>query len=1082
MDKTIFSPVRQPLAQGRRDVAGLWLPHEWYSESERQRIIWHYWQKGAQILRFSSSSESYFNASGDLLRFPVARSMLCSDLPGLPLIAYGAMLATADLDKNEQKTLPVCDCWIIAGKETKALKFSQGASIDPSNWANIANYTWHESFDLTPPVIEIEEIAPKPSGDTRAILGDNIPQPSESQKRILQDLKKKAAAKSNDSGGSVYGNPREKSQTKSSNNTVKWVFRLAFLGFIAQALFWIYASRSIPLKSTPQNNPVAQPIIEYSSSPSIFYWLVVFGLMALFIFLLRKFLISNIFNKITTTSVEQYTKYQDSLATRHSYRQTTRAQGPSVQSTHQDVEQEGVNDAIRAQSAESAVVENLNQEMASNKPQTQNSSTPTTEGKNNKNRSKNNKNGLKERDEDEIMRPPLWRLLVARLAIVSKLNHLFAMRQARYLNSMLRMFEQGDIENALRHAIPFSSGQSDGGPMFGVPRPRDNLQLGAKQVGGPSINIDEDARKMLAGYYWRAFTTLDQQGRIEEAAFVLAELLNERVEALDYLEKNGRSDKAGELALAWDMSSDIIVRLYCLSGQWDWAIAVARRDHAFAAAVLRLENEESAASFRLREEWALFEAENGNLMSAIQIIWPLKNQRDLALQWLLLAEKSDGELGAAALVKRAILLSDTVEDYRTKITQIIENKNPKVFEALISEIDKAFLNGDSSEGLIFLTRFITRPALLRHHQNAFYLNKQKFLRLLHASQQSAFDADLPKNGWGQDDLDAFSASNICDFQAPTNGRPLDIHDIVYVSEGRFIAALGDGGVVLLDDLGHQLAFYDVPASQLVVSASGNIVLLLMQRDNLYRITRLNLNDNSLTPLKNLALQAMTRDFDGVSWSVALTDGFIHVLDTARGLKSLWKSGELSGTVFKIRYRHRFAEGVPTTAKGEQWLIGYGGSQKKSFSLENWYYSLPSRTLRSRDFIPDEEGGVTRMFLPEDYMAYRYGIQQDDEGNTELYYCDVFERADKTQFVSINDRYVGENSSVAMFGFNNAFIVNYNEYIYAISHENDVIASLAWGNSRYRLAEQQNHLIVYDDRGRIFHFDMVNHTGKAISVQ
>ncbi|UXM95095.1 bpX6 domain-containing protein [Bartonella sp. HY329] len=1066
MDKTNFSPVRQPLAQGRRDVAGLWLPHEWYSESERQRIIWHYWQKGAQILRFSSSSESYFNANGDLLRFPVACSMLCSDLPGLPLIAYGAMLTTADLDKNEQKTLPVCDCWIIAGNETKALKFSQGAYIDPSNWANIANYTWHESFDLAPPVIEIEEIAPKPSGDTRTILGDNIPQPSESQEKILKDLKKKAVAKKT---RKVFNRPwiyeRERTTADGMGSKIIAIYLIVLALF-----FYIFFVNDIPhstqTTATPQNNPVAQPIIEYSSSPSIFYWLVVFGLVALFIFLLRQFLISNIFNKITASSVEQYTKYQDSLATQQSYRQTTRAQGPSVQSTHQDVEQDGVNDAIKA----------------NNKPQTQNSSTPKAEGNKNKNHSKNNKNGLKQRDEDKIMRPPLWRLLVARLAIVSNLNRLFAMRQARYLNSMLRMFEQGDIENALRHAIPFSSSQSDGGPMFGVPRPRDNLQLGAKQVGGPSINIDEDARKMLTSYYRRAFTTLDKQGRIEEAAFVLAELLDERLEALDYLEKNDRSDKAAELALAWDMSSDIIVRLYCLAGKWDWAIAVARRDHAFAAAVLRLERDKSSASVRLRKEWAFFEAENGNLMSAIQIIWPLKNQRDLALQWLLLAEKSDGELAAAALVKRAILLSDTVEDYRTKITQIIEDKNPKVFAALISEIDKAFLNGDSSEGLIFLTRFITRPALLRHQQNAFYLEKQKFLRLLHASKQFAFGADLPQTGWGQNSLEAFSADNICQFKAPTNGRPLDIHDIVYVSEGRFIAALGDGGVVLLDDLGHELAFYDVPASQLVVSASGNIVLLLMQRDNLYRATRLNLNDNSLTPLKNLALQAMTRDFDGVSWSVALTDGFIHVLDTARGLKSLWKSGKLPNPVHDMRYRHCFVEGVPTTAKSEQWLIYHVDQQQKMIELESWYYSLPSRTLRSRDIIPDSLNTTNRIFLPEDYIAYSYGIEQDNEGNAQLYYLDACEYEYKTHSVSLDAYYEPENQEFKMFGFDKAFIANYNGTIYAISHKNIVIASLAWGDVRYRLAEQQNHLIVYNDRGRIFHFDMVNHTGKAISVQ
>ena len=1110
MNKRILSPVRQPLVQGRRDIAGLWLPHEWYSEIERQRIVWQFWQKGAKLLRFTNNTD-YPDIAGDLLHFLDAKTMFCADLPGWPLVAYGKTLSAADLNNDEKKKLPAADCWIISGDEVKALKCNQGVAIDPSQWINLAGYKWLDSFDLTPPPSEIEEIIPVASGDARSILGKNIAAPDEKQQKALKALKEKAASTKTHTSGEQGDNTL--TEIGWGIRLIKWLFCLGLFIWIGQFIYFRYIARwSSPELLRPSNIANHDLVQNSSSSGSgILSWMIFLGLFALALYLLRKFMLSETFRKMTASSVDEYEAYQERRSARQARQQNIYQNDDTsgARPYRHDDEGEAVNTATDDMAGRNGQLANYDDDEKTTSANGQNiagssfevggfdegevnqsikSNTGNSGGINSASGGKKNNSGsdgqggLKQRDEDEDFAPPLWRRLLARIAMTSHISQLLGMRQARYLTSLMRMFEEGDLDKALRHALPFSPYGSEGERQFGVPRPRDNLSLSGVRSGGISSSLGEEVTDILVSYYRRAFNKLDQQGRIEEAAFVLAELLDERADALDYLEKNGRIEQAAELALSWDMASDIILRLYCLAGKWEWAIAIARRDRCFVGAIMRLEQDGSPVAARLREEWALFEAENGNLMSAIQIIWPLKDKRDLALKWLEQAENSGGELSAAALVKRAILLPDTVESYRDTITKIIDHENPKLFERLISEIVINLSSEENSDGLIFLTRFITRPALLHYYNGALNLDKDRFLHLLKASGQSAFEIDLPKQSWVESNLDIFSEDNFCYFEEPAMGRPLDIHDIVRVSEGRFIIALGDGGVVLLDGLGRQQAFFDVPASKLVVSGPGTIVLLVMQRDELSRITRLNLADNSLTPLGSLPIQTMARDFDGVSWSVALSDGFVYVLDTARGLKSFWKSGKLDGAVYHIRYRLHLYGDIATNARGEQWLIQVPDQWKGTMQLESWYYSLPNRILHSRHIIPELAGENERIFLPEDYIAYRYGIEEDDDGAAELYYSDILNSPDEIHSISLDDDYDEKNMEASMFGFDEGYIASYDECIYAISKNDEIIATLAWGDTRYRLAEQQNHLIVYDDRGRFFHFDMANNIGKAITVQ
>ncbi|MGE8357829.1 MAG: hypothetical protein ACN6N0_15685, partial [Microvirgula sp.] len=182
----------------------------------------------------------------------------------------------------------------------------------------------------------------------------------------------------------------------------------------------------------------------------------------------------------------------------------------------------------------------------------------------------------------------------------------------------------GRLDEALRHAIPLGGDDGAHSPSLSTPHARKDLSLGSPGTSGrASLNLDPPLRQYLMDLYRRSFGKLDREGRIDEAVFVLAELLQSHAEALDYLEKQQRFTQAAALALYWDMAADTIVRLHCLAGDWKHAVAVARRDNAFSTAILQLEDKWPDAARRLREEWATTLAAQGAWLEAVDAAWPL---------------------------------------------------------------------------------------------------------------------------------------------------------------------------------------------------------------------------------------------------------------------------------------------------------------------------------------------------------------------------------------------------------------------------------------------------------------------------
>ena len=99
----------------------------------------------------------------------------------------------------------------------------------------------------------------------------------------------------------------------------------------------------------------------------------------------------------------------------------------------------------------------------------------------------------------------------------------------------------------------------------------------------------------------KSFERLEAQGRIEEATFVLAELLKNNAEAVDFLAKHGRYRLAAELAEARNLPKETIVRQWYLAGEKMRAVRLAILHNCFEYAVTKLEQENSETGAELRE-------------------------------------------------------------------------------------------------------------------------------------------------------------------------------------------------------------------------------------------------------------------------------------------------------------------------------------------------------------------------------------------------------------------------------------------------------------------------------------------------
>ncbi|SET96215.1 bpX6 domain-containing protein [Stigmatella erecta] len=544
------------------------------------------------------------------------------------------------------------------------------------------------------------------------------------------------------------------------------------------------------------------------------------------------------------------------------------------------------------------------------------------------------------RGHTELAAPSRAHRLFSRLSLWvlrhTPLGTLLGQRQAEYVRKLFDLFEQGDLQEALRYAIPLGAHMTETERVaLGLPGPRESLTIRPRAAGAASVmGGGTQVYNALKARYRAAFLRLVREGRIDEAAFVLTELLGAHEEAVSFLEANGRLRLAAELAEGRGLPPGLVVRQWLLAQEPHRAVAFARRSGAFADAVLRLEATHHPEARTLRRLWAEMLAEAGDVLRAVTVIWPLEEEHPRARAWLERGIALGGVGGARALARLVAFFPDTFEAARGPVTALLEDGSRErsaervaFATGLIRESPMDVATG--FEGAV--VRALLRDRAAGHTR----LDAELLSPLLKKPACGALRTDMPKvpashrPPWEEE----AGAGVLTEFLPAAEAGPYPIHDAVGLSGQRTLLALGEGGVRLVRADGTCVAHFDVPAFALVPSVHEDRLVALAPRGELQRLSRIELGSRRARHWCDARVDAFAPSHDGSRWFIAQGDTVLAVDVLEEGaFQALWRVSGLDGPVVALTVDSEWLRFVTAAPPSPQY----------------WNYALENGpTLRSR---------------------------------------------------------------------------------------------------------------------------------------
>lgn len=421
-------------------------------------------------------------------------------------------------------------------------------------------------------------------------------------------------------------------------------------------------------------------------------------------------------------------------------------------------------------------------------------------------------------DHGEQLVPASWwqrlragaRQLASRALLSTRLARLVGRQHARYLSRLLEMFDDNQLDDALRHAIPLGATAGEDEhvqPALRPPAPRSSLDIEPGRKGGAprGISVGDELFETLRKHYRAAFERLLARGELEKAAFVLAELLHEDEEAVQFLERHQRLRLAAELAEARRLAPGLVIRQWMLAKDIARALRLARRHGAFAEAVLRLEQGHPEEARALRLLWAHHLADTGAFAAAVEVAWTLPDVEQPLASWLERAIALGGPTGARMLVRRVSRFPKTFSATRDRMMTLLADsgQGDPVPVALAEELVRL----PSNRALSLLARPLVRSLLARSRADGDDLLR----RVLLAASDAALRAEV-QAAWGAHSRGAnggsLSARGLEGARARALTIFLDRPDTAQAARGRSTSIEGDAalrGVLLAVALGDSQA-------------------------------------------------------------------------------------------------------------------------------------------------------------------------------------------------------------------------------------------------------------------------------------
>jgi hypothetical protein len=543
----------------------------------------------------------------------------------------------------------------------------------------------------------------------------------------------------------------------------------------------------------------------------------------------------------------------------------------------------------------------------------------------------------------EADKPGLFSRLTEWMLRNTPLGSMIGQRKAEYMRRLFDMFEQGNLQEALRYALPLGGEKSEATSIsLGTPGPRESLDIQPRRGGAASVfGGGPEVYEALREHYRAAFRRLEREGRIDEAAFVLTELLGAHEEAVSFLEKHERPRLAAELAEGRGLAPGLVVRQWLLAKDLQRAVSIARRSGAFPDAVMRLERTHPNEARTLRLLWAETLAEAGDYLRAAVVVWPLEDARPLARRWLEHGAAVGGVGGARALARLVAAFPDAFPEARAPALELLDDESPaRAAERLaFGEVLAAEPRSDSQVALAGpAVRALLRDRAAGHSR----IDANLLARLLRDGGDGTLRADLPpvsdprRRHWAEDP----KAAPLVETIAAAEAGPYPIHDAVALSGQRLLLALGEGGVRLVRADGSSVAYFDVPAFWLVPSVHEDRVLALAPRGELKRISVIEPGPRRTVHWCDAKVDAFAPSFDGNLWFIAQDDTVMAVdALNLKDFRALWRVTQVGGVVTELKAD---AEWLRFVTRGDEAQV--------------WTYALPGGpTLRSRAAPRAEDG-------------------------------------------------------------------------------------------------------------------------------
>jgi tetratricopeptide (TPR) repeat protein len=233
-------------------------------------------------------------------------------------------------------------------------------------------------------------------------------------------------------------------------------------------------------------------------------------------------------------------------------------------------------------------------------------------------------------------------LIGSALARVPRLSEAVLGRQEAALRELLREFREGNLERALRRALPFGADADRGGrPSPGHQLPVHGARYSLADLlgtgGGPAgfwfggYNVQEELRKE----YRKAAEQALRAGDYRRAAFIYGKLLRDYRQAANALFQGGLHHDAAVLYLEKLGDTLSAARAFAAAGETDRAVQLYRQrgDHLDAAELLRRACEEEAALVEYRAAADKLLLSPQGYLGAGELLLQRAHRPDLALDY-----------------------------------------------------------------------------------------------------------------------------------------------------------------------------------------------------------------------------------------------------------------------------------------------------------------------------------------------------------------------------------------------------------------------------------------------------------------